>query len=77
MMYGMRRTTVYLPEKLKAALERTAKARQTSEADLIREGVAHVTREHDAPEPIIPLFTSEEPRLTEQIDEALRGFGER
>jgi Arc/MetJ-type ribon-helix-helix transcriptional regulator len=76
MMYGMQRTTVYLPEKLKAALERTAKARRTSEADLIREGVAYVTREHDAPDPIIPLFESEDPRLAEEVDEALRGFGE-
>jgi hypothetical protein len=77
MMYGMHRTTVYLPEKLKAALERAARARQTSEADLIREGVAHVTREHEAPDPIIPLFRSEDPDLAEQVDEALRGFGER
>jgi hypothetical protein len=76
MMYGMHRTTVYLPEKLKAALERTARARNASEADLIREGVAHVTREHEVPDPIIPLFRSEDPDLAEKLDEALRGFGE-
>jgi hypothetical protein len=77
MMYGMHRTTVYLPDTLKAALQRTAKARGTSEADLIREGVAYVTREHDAPEPILPLFRSGNPTLAEEVDEALRGFGER
>ena len=76
-MYGMRRTTVYLPDELKAALARAAKARGKSEADLIREGVAQVTQEYEAPEPILPLFESDEPRLAEQVDDALHGFGER
>lgn len=40
-MYGMVKTTVYLPDELKAALKRTAKANGCSEAELIREG-AHL-----------------------------------
>ena len=36
MMYGMRRTTIYLPDELKLALERTAAAQGTSEAEVVR-----------------------------------------
>jgi hypothetical protein len=35
MMYGMKRTTIYLPDELKAALERTAAAEGRSEADVV------------------------------------------
>ena len=38
-MYGMNKTTVYLPDDLKQALHRTAAASGRSEAELIREGV--------------------------------------
>src|SRR5439155_459685 len=38
-VYGMQKTTVYLPDDLKAAIERTAAETGRSEADLIREGV--------------------------------------
>ena len=38
-MYGMRKTTVYLPDELKADLERTAGVTGRSEADLIRDAV--------------------------------------
>jgi Arc/MetJ-type ribon-helix-helix transcriptional regulator len=77
MMYGMEKTTVYLPEALKAALERTAEAEQRSEADLIREGVALVVERHLVREPLLPLFESGQPDLAEHMDEALDGFGER
>ena len=76
MMYGMKRTTVFLPDDLKAALERTARASSRSEADLIREGVRLVTADHSAPRPRIPLFASGDPTLAERVTEALRGFGE-
>ena len=75
-MYGMEKTTVYLPVELKTALRRTAKARRTSEAQLIREGVALVTADaHRSPR--LPLFASGQAGLATNIDEALRGFGER
>src|SRR2546422_916078 len=62
MMYGMRKTTVYLPDELKAALTRTARATGRSEAELIREGVSRVTA-NDAPRPTAPLFNSGQPDL--------------
>lgn len=76
MMYGMQKTTVYLPDDLKHALSRTAVARRRSEADLIREGVRLVTAEYVAPDPIIPLFETDDPELAQKVDEALDGFGE-
>jgi hypothetical protein len=76
MMYGMRRTTVYLPDDLKAALERTASARGTSEAEIVREALVAATREPAYPKPRLPLFESGDPTLAERVDEALAGFGE-
>jgi len=73
----MEKTTVYLPADLKRALRRAAARRHTSEADLIREGVALVTQQDEPPEPRLPLFASDDPTLAERVDEALRGFGER
>lgn len=76
-LYGMEKTTVYLPQSLKAALERTAEAEQRSEAELIREGVALVVERHAVREPTLPLFESRQPDLSEHVDEALEGFGDR
>ena len=76
-MYGMQKTTVYLPDELKAALERAAAARGRSEAELLREGVRLVTRAYASPEPTIPLFASGDRGLAERVDEALVGLGER
>ncbi len=77
MIYGMEKTTVYLTERQKRALERAAIDAGRSEADLIREGVDMVTARHQAAEPVIPLFESGQPDLAERVDEALAGFGER
>jgi plasmid stability protein len=77
MMYGMKRTTVYLPDELKAALERTAAAEGKSEAEIVRSAVATATSEHVYPRPRLPLFESGDPMLAERIDDALAdGFGE-
>jgi Arc/MetJ-type ribon-helix-helix transcriptional regulator len=76
-VYGMRKTTVYLPDDLKRDLERVAAARGLSEAELIREAVRTLARESAAPRPRLPLFESGKPRLAERIDQALAGFGER
>jgi hypothetical protein len=73
----MEKTTVYLPVELKRALRQAAERRHTSEANLIREGVAMVTREDSPPEPRLPLFASDDPTLAESVDEALHGFGEK
>jgi predicted transcriptional regulator len=52
---AMQKTTVYIPDELKAALERTARATRRSEAELIREGIRLVTEEHSSPLPTLPL----------------------
>jgi hypothetical protein len=76
-MGGMEKTTVYLPDDLKRALRRAARATGRSEADLIREGVGLVTGSHRIAEPRLPLFDSGQPDLAERVDDALRGFGDR
>ena len=75
-MYGMRKTTVYLPDELKKALGRVAALRGTSEAELIREALRNLACEARPPEPRLPLFKSGRPELAESVDEALAGFGE-
>ncbi len=76
MMYGMRRTTVYLPDELKIALEQAASTSGRSEAELIREGVEYVASRVGSPRPRLPLFDSGDPTLAERADELLDGFGE-
>jgi hypothetical protein len=77
MLGGMEKTTVYLPDDLKRALRRTARASGRSEAELIREGIGMVTGAHRIAEPRLPLFESGQTDLAERVDEALAGFGER
>jgi hypothetical protein len=77
MMYGMRRTTIYLPDELKAALERTASAEGRSEAEVVRSALASATVTHAYPPPRLPLFNSGDETLAERVEEELaRGFGE-
>jgi hypothetical protein len=77
MMYGMVRMTVYLPDELKNALERTAAARGLSEAEVIRSALASATAETAYPAPQVPLFKSGHPLLAERVDDELAaGFGE-
>lgn len=72
----MKKTTVYLPDDLKAALERVAAQQGRSEADLIRQAVRDLTRDLEPPRPRLPLFHSNDPTLAERVDEALEGFGQ-
>ncbi len=73
----MRRTTIYLPDELKAALERTAAAQGRSEAEVVRSALAAATSEQRRPRPRLPLFDSGDPSLAERVeDELVAGFGE-
>jgi len=73
----MKKTTVYLPDDLKAALGRVAAEKGRSEAELIREAVGGLVRSSERPRPRLPLFSSSDPTLAERVDEELgRGFGE-
>jgi predicted transcriptional regulator len=67
----MRKTTVYLPEDLKMALEREAQHRGVTEAEVIRQAIAAVV---ERPTPTEGLFASEEP-IASRSDELLAGFG--
>lgn len=71
----MNKTTVYLPDDLRAALARVAAERKQSEAELIREGIRLVIADQASPLPTVPLGCSGEPDLAEHVDEALSGFG--
>ena len=72
----MKKTTVYLPDDLKAALERTAAVQGRSDAALIREAVRKLTQDAEQPRPRLPLFSSGDPTLAERVDEELKkGFG--
>ena len=75
-MYGVKRTTIYLPEDLMSRLARAAYEAGRTEADLIREGVERLLQSRHA-EPRLPLFTSGKPDLAENVDELLAGFGEK
>ena len=77
-MYGMIvKTTVYLPEELKAALARAARETGRSEADLIREGIRLALRGQRAPAPTIGILVSADPHFAEQADQHLTDFGTR
>ena len=76
-IYVVKRTTVYLPEDLKARLERRAHLQGVTEAEVIRTALAKELAESDRP-PVVPLFAVGwgDPTLAERVDEALAGFGD-
>ena len=75
-MYGVKKTTVYLPEELAAALKAAAGESGQSEAELIREGVEYIVDVKRAPLPRAPLWSGPG-NLAEHVDEILaEGFGE-
>jgi hypothetical protein len=71
----MVKTTVYLPDRLKAALARLAETTGESEASLIRRAIESLERDTAPAPPTLPLFTSGDPSLADQVDQALDGFG--
>ena len=71
----MEKTTVYLPDDLKAAVKRTAAERGVSEAEVIRDSIrAGVSARK--PRPRGGLFAGKEP-TARSADDLLDGFGER
>ncbi|NKB87101.1 MAG: ribbon-helix-helix protein, CopG family [Acidobacteria bacterium] len=73
----MKRTTVYLPDDLKAALKMRARAERRSEAELIREAIAERVHRAAGPRPNVPLgpHVLENPLAAEHVDELLSDFG--
>ena len=76
-MYGMVKTTVYLPDELKAALSRVAAERAISEAELIREALRDKVSAATAARPRVGLFAEGlgDKAAAERVDDLLAGFG--
>jgi Ribbon-helix-helix protein, copG family len=71
----MKKTTVYLPDEVKASLERLAAVTGRSEADLIREAISSLPGLDAPARPRFPLFASGDP-IAEKVDALLsEGFG--
>lgn len=76
MMYGMEKTTIYLPKDLKRAMGRLAAERGVTEAEIVREALRTLTARAAPPRPRLPLIESGKPELSEHVERALEGFGE-
>ena len=78
-MYGVKRTTIYLTDSQKQELEVLAERTTRTESDLIREGVDQMLDAH-RPRHRKPgaLFALSDPLLDDpsRVEEALEGFGE-
>lgn len=66
------KTTIYLPDDLKAALETAARQRGVSEAEVVREAIRAAV---DRPRPRPGIIEGE--AIAARADELLEGFGER
>lgn len=72
---SMEKTTLYLPEDLKAAVKRAAAERGVSEAEVIRESI-RASVGNARPRPRGALYASGQP-IARRAEELLAGFGER
>ncbi len=79
MMYGVKRTTIYLPDNLKRRLSQVAQAEGTTEAEVIRNALSTALQARAPAKPRLPLFepTGATSDWAERIDEVLAetGFG--
>jgi metal-responsive CopG/Arc/MetJ family transcriptional regulator len=69
------KTTVYLPDELKAQVKRAARLRGVSEATVIRDAIRAAVSE-TRPRPRGGLYASDA-LVADRVDELLAGFGER
>lgn len=74
-MYGVKRTTIYLPDDLKKAIEREASRRGITEAEVIRQAVGQHVRpqNRNLQLPVFPEGFGEE--IGTRVDELLEGMG--
>jgi Ribbon-helix-helix protein, copG family len=78
-LYGVRRTTIYLTEEQKRELELIAGRTRRTEAELIRDGVDRVIAEQGVRRRKPgAIFALDDPVLDDptRVEEALEGFGE-
>jgi metal-responsive CopG/Arc/MetJ family transcriptional regulator len=78
-MYGMTKTTVYLPDDLKASLKRLSEEEGRSEAEIIREAIRTAVEKRASIRPRVPITEKGlgDPSIAERVDELLEGFGGR
>jgi predicted transcriptional regulator len=78
-MYGMTKTTVYLPEDLRASLRRLSEEQGRSEAEIIRDAIRTAVEKRASARPQVPLIDRGlgDPTFAERVDELLEGFGRR
>ncbi len=77
-MYGVKRTTIYIPDDMKARLEAAARAEGRTEADVIREALGDALERRSSQRPRLPLTepTGKTTNWAEQVDDLLEeGFG--
>lgn len=75
-MYGMRKTTIYLTDQLKTAVERVAAESNQSEAEVIRTAVSHYTASDTSKRPAVAIFDDAFEPISHRVDELLaQGFG--
>jgi Arc/MetJ-type ribon-helix-helix transcriptional regulator len=71
----VRKTTVYLPDELKARIEYVADQTRRSEAEVIRSALEEYTQ-RERPRPRLPVFESLGEPIAHRVDEILaQGFG--
>ncbi|MGH9458838.1 MAG: ribbon-helix-helix protein, CopG family [Thermoanaerobaculia bacterium] len=73
----MKKTTLYLTDDLKSAVEAIAEAERRTEADVIRDAISAAVQARTPAEPVIPLFDEEleDPTIADRVDELLEDFG--
>ena len=72
-IYGMLKTTVYLPDLLDSRLAAEAAATGVSKAELIRRAVVKLLDESERPrtDATLPVFSSGRSMTSEQMDEEI------
>lgn len=73
----MKKTTIYLPDELKARVEAAARTERRSEADIIRDAITAAVGLKSVPDPHVPLTRKGlgDPTIAERIDDLLHEFG--
>lgn len=72
----MNKTTIYLTDDLRDGVKRIAQTRGVAEAEVIRDAIRQVVAK-ERPKPKFGLFSGDGSSVAENMDEWMKGFGER
>ena len=76
-IYGVKRTTIYLPEEMKTAIEWEAARRGVTEAEVIRDAVRNHLSEAVTPMHDLPVFAEGfGVEIATRVDELLEGMAD-